>query len=308
MAEADVASGYVAAKLNSGVTDGLNRWNVEDGKLVFADEDTPDSELYYEIITVGIGGTVKADKTFAKAGETITLTMTPKKEGQTALVMGVELDENNSFVMGEKTVNVYVTFGDTFTGTEKSDVIEIMQNAKMEEVKLADYVKFENDSLTRDFTFALAEGSVLPDGLSLTDGKISGTPTQVGEYTVVFDVTDSGEESAASLMSLDPDRAQGSAQLTLTFKVVEERAYITKDYDVGKFNQAIRYSVPKGTDYVLIVAKYNDDGSLASIETTTSDEDQNDGILVVKSDENVKIMLWNSLDEMSPLCESYEVK
>ena len=308
VAEADVASGYVAAKLNSGVTDGLNRWNVEDGKLVFADEDTPDSELYYEIITVGIGGTVKADKTFAKAGETITLTMTPKKEGQTALVMGVELDENNSFVMGEKTVNVYVTFGDTFTGTEKSDVIEIMQNAKMEEVKLADYVKFENDSLTRDFTFALAEGSVLPDGLSLTDGKISGTPTQVGEYTVVFDVTDSGEESAASLMSLDPDRAQGSAQLTLTFKVVEERAYITKDYDVGKFNQAIRYSVPKGTDYVLIVAKYNDDGSLASIETTTSDEDQNDGILVVKSDENVKIMLWNSLDEMSPLCESYEVK
>lgn len=308
VAEADVASGYVAAKLNSGVTDGLNRWTVENSKLVFADEDTPDSELYHEIRTVGIGGTVKADKTFAKAGETITLTMTAKKEGQNALVMGVELDENNSFVMGDKPVNVCVTFGDTFTGTEKSDVIEIMQNAKMEEVKLADYVKFENDSLTRDFTFALAEGSVLPDGLSLNNGIISGTPTQVGEYTVVFDVTDSGEESAASLMSLDPDRAQGSAQLTLTFKVVEERAYITKDYDVGKFNQAIRYSVPKGTDYVLIVAKYNDDGSLASIETTTSDEDQNDGILVVKSDENIKIMLWSSLDEMSPLCESYEVK
>ena len=37
----------------------------------------------------------------------------------------------------------------------------------MDEIKLADYVKFENDAISRDFTFTLADGNVLPDGLKL---------------------------------------------------------------------------------------------------------------------------------------------
>ena len=39
---------------------------------------------------------------------------------------------------------------------------------------LADYVKFENDSISRDFTFTLAEENVLPDGLKLSYARISG--------------------------------------------------------------------------------------------------------------------------------------
>ncbi len=39
-----------------------------------------------------------------------------------------------------------------------------------------------------------------------------------------------------------------------------------------------------------------------------SDADTNNGKLVVNSAENVKIMLWGSLEEMRPLCESYDVQ
>ena len=305
--EADITSGYVAAKLNSGVMEGLHRWDVKNDTLVFAEEG---SKLYYEVIINEniTGGTVTADKAYARAGETVTLTMTPDKAGQSAIVTGVELDENNSFVMPNEPVGIFAVFGDVFKGTEKSDVIELMQNVEMEEIKLADYVKFENDALTRDFTFTLAEGSVLPDGLTLSDGKISGTPTQVGTYTVVFDVTDPGEESAVSLMALEPDKAVGSAQLTLTFKVAEESVFIAKGSDMADGKQTIKYHVPAGTDYVLIIAKYAENGSLSRVETINSDADTNNGKLVVNSTENVKIMLWSSLAEMRPLCESYEVK
>lgn len=44
----------------------------------------------------------------------------------------------------------------------------------MDEIRLADYVKFENDSISRDFTFTLADGNVLPDGLKLSYARISG--------------------------------------------------------------------------------------------------------------------------------------
>lgn len=43
----------------------------------------------------------------------------------------------------------------------------------MDEIRLADYVKFENDSISRDFTFTLAEENVLPDGLKLSYARIS---------------------------------------------------------------------------------------------------------------------------------------
>ena len=42
------------------------------------------------------------------------------------------------------------------------------KNVEMDEIKLADYVKFENDAISRDFTFTLADGNVLPDGIKLS--------------------------------------------------------------------------------------------------------------------------------------------
>ncbi len=236
--EDDIISGYVAAKLNSGVMEGLHRWDVKDDKLVFAEEG---SKLYYEVtINENItGGSVTADKAFARAGETVTLTITPDKAGQSAMVTGVELDENNSFVMPNEPVGIFAVFGDAFKGTEKSDVIELLQNVEMEEIKLADYVKFENADIAREFTFTLAEGSVLPDGLTLSSGKISGTPTQLGRYTVVFDVTDSGTESAVSLMALEPDTAVGSAKLTLTFNISDVQPEATPEIKVDYVNETL---------------------------------------------------------------------
>lgn len=189
VSESDISSGYVAAMLNNGVTDGLNYWNVKNSNVVFADDE---SDLYYaiEIAPNITGGTVTADKQFAKAGETVTLTVTPETEGKSAIITGVELDENNSFVMPDRGVKINAVFGDTFTGTEKNDVIELEKNVEMDEIKLADYVKFENDTISRDFTFTLADGNVLPDGLKLSYARISGTPKKAGTYTVVFDVTD----------------------------------------------------------------------------------------------------------------------
>lgn len=58
----------------------------------------------------------------------------------------------------------------------------------MDEIRLADYVKFENDSISRDFTFTLAEENVLPDGLKLSYARISGTPKKAETYYGCIDV------------------------------------------------------------------------------------------------------------------------
>lgn len=109
VSESDISSGYVAAMLNNGVTDGLNYWNVKNSNVVFADDE---SDLYYaiEIAPNITGGTVTADKQFAKAGETVTLTVTPETEGKSAIITGVELDENNSFVMPDRGVKINAVF------------------------------------------------------------------------------------------------------------------------------------------------------------------------------------------------------
>lgn len=451
--EADVTSGYVAAKLNSCVTEGLNSWAVKDGAVVFADSDDEEVEVYYEvIINENIkGGTITADKACAKAGETVTLTFTAETEGQAPIITGVELDENNSFVMPAETVRINAIFGDRFTGTEKSDVIELAENVKADDILLADYVKFENDAIEREFAFKLAEGSTLPEGLKLSYGRIVGTPVKAGEYTVVFDVTDNGA-GEVSLMALEPETAIGEAQLTLTINVAKtykvnigevtngsvtaDKTYakvgelvtltvtpdegyvlseisgvavgenntftmpakditisatfvdetvaakeytitiedaangsVAVDKTVAKMGEKIMltitpdegymlseitgievdennsfimpardvtisavfkeipvgealingtagddgkhivsYTVPEGVAYTLIVAKYNDDGSLKGVEITNSADDTNNGELIVDSSENVKVMLWSSVSEMLPLCNSYEVK
>lgn len=233
VSESDISSGYVAAMLNNGITDGLNYWNVKNSNVVFADDE---SDLYYaiEIAQNITGGTVTADKQFAKAGETVTLTVTPETEGKSAIITGVELDENNSFVMPDRGVKINAVFGDTFTGTEKNDVIELEKNVEMDEIKLADYVKFENDTISRDFTFTLADGNVLPDGLKLSYARISGTPKKAGTYTVVFDVTDNGSDMISS-MALEPNKALSNAQLTLTFRI----AKIDEIEPIGKYKDKI---------------------------------------------------------------------
>ena len=307
VSESDISSGYVAAMLNNGVTDGLNYWNVKNSNVVFADDE---SDLYYaiEIAPNITGGTVTADKQFAKAGETVTLTVTPETEGKSAIITGVELDENNSFVMPDRGVKINAVFGDTFTGTEKNDVIELEKNVEMDEIKLADYVKFENDTISRDFTFTLADGNVLPDGLKLSYARISGTPKKAGTYTVVFDVTDNGADMISS-MALEPNKALSNAQLTLTFRI----AKIDEIEPIGKYKDKIDIkekitdenvvltitptdgTIDKIATSKLYVAEYDGEGQLIGIKLG---ENQNvDGKLIITAEspktDNFKLMLWD---------------
>ena len=307
VSESDISSGYVAAMLNNGVTDGLNYWNVKNSNVVFADDE---SDLYYaiEIAPNITGGTVTADKQFAKAGETVTLTVTPETEGKSAIITGVELDENNSFVMPDRGVKINAVFGDTFTGTEKNDVIELEKNVEMDEIKLADYVKFENDTISRDFTFTLADGNVLPDGLKLSYARISGTPKKAGTYTVVFDVTDNGADMISS-MALEPNKALSNAQLTLTFRIekIDEIEPIGKYKDkidikekITDENVVLTITPTDGTiDKIatskLYVAEYDGEGQLIGIKLG---ENQNvDGKLIITAEspktDNFKLMLWD---------------
>lgn len=307
VSESDISSGYVAAMLNNGVTDGLNYWNVKNSNVVFADDE---SDLYYaiEIAPNITGGTVTADKQFAKAGETVTLTVTPETEGKSAIITGVELDENNSFVMPDRGVKINAVFGDTFTGTEKNDVIELEKNVEMDEINLADYVKFENDAISRDFTFTLADGNVLPDGLKLSYARISGTPKKAGTYTVVFDVTDNGADMISS-MALEPNKALSNAQLTLTFRI----AKIDEIEPIGKYKDKIDIkekitdedvvltitptdgTIDKIATSKLYVAEYDGEGQLIGIKLG---ENQNvDGKLIITAEspktDNFKLMLWD---------------
>lgn len=307
VSESDISSGYVAAMLNNGVTDGLNYWNVKNSNVVFADDE---SDLYYaiEIAPNITGGTVTADKQFAKAGETVTLTVTPETEGKSAIITGVELDENNSFVMPDRGVKINAVFGDTFTGTEKNDVIELEKNVEMDEIKLADYVKFENDTISRDLTFTLADGNVLPDGLKLSYARISGTPKKAGTYTVVFDVTDNGADMISS-MALEPNKALSNAQLTLTFRI----AKIDEIEPIGKYKDKIDIkekitdenvvltitptdgTIDKIATSKLYVAEYDGEGQLIGIKLG---ENQNvDGKLIITAEspktDNFKLMLWD---------------
>ena len=307
VSESDISSGYVAAMLNNGVTNGLNYWDVKNSKVVFADDE---SELYYaiEIAQNITGGTVTADKQFAKTGETVTLTVTPETEGKSAIITGVELDENNSFVMPDRGVKINAVFGDTFTGTEKNDVIELEKNVEMDEIKLADYVKFENDAISRDFTFTLADGNVLPDGLKLSYARISGTPKKAGTYTVVFDVTDNGADMISS-MALEPNKALSNAQLTLTFRI----AKIDEIEPIGKYKDKIDIK-EKITDENVVLTITPTDGTIDKIATSKLyvaeydgerqligiklGENQNvDGKLIITAEspktDNFKLMLWD---------------
>ena len=136
------------------------------------------------------------------------------------------------------------------------------KNVEMDEIKLADYVKFENDTISRDLTFTLADGNVLPDGLKLSYARISGTPKKAGTYTVVFDVTDNGADMISS-MALEPNKALSNAQLTLTFRI----AKIDEIEPIGKYKDKIDIK-EKITDENVVLTITPTDGTIDKIATS----------------------------------------
>lgn len=135
-----------------------------------------------------------------------------------------------------------------------------------------------------------------------------GTPKKAGTYTVVFDVTDNGADMI-STMALEPNKALGNAQLTLTFKI----AKTAEIEPIGKYkdkidikekitdeNVVFTITPTDGTiDEIatskLYVAEYDSEGQLIGIKLG---ESQNvDGKLIITAEspkiDNCKLMLWN---------------
>src|SRR5262249_6616840 len=59
------------------------------------------------------------------------------------------------------------------------------------------------------YSFALHTGSTFPPGLNLTNGAITGTPTQTGQFTFTIDVTDTG-------LAAGPNNCSGNRTYTVT--------------------------------------------------------------------------------------------
>ncbi len=288
--DSDTAAGFAnaAAKLNSNVSDDMKKWTAKDKELMFAGKD---DLCYYEIIIEkGIkGGSVKADKAYAKPGETVNLTIVSNDSASVPVIKGVELDENNSFVMPDNTVRISASFGDGFRATEKSDTIKLYENVAAEDIVLSEYVEFVNDDIERDFAFALAEDSVLPEGMSLSYGRIVGTPTKAGTYTVVIDVTD---PNSVSLMSLDSATAMDNAKMTLTIEVVKtykvtvgatEHGSVTADKAYAAPNERVNLVVKPDNGYAF--------GSASGVEL-----DANGSFVMPESDVEVKVVFAPTLE------------
>lgn len=135
-----------------------------------------------------------------------------------------------------------------------------------------------------------------------------GTPKKAETYTVVFDVTDNGADMI-STMALEPNKALGNAQLTLTFKITK-----TAEIEpIGKYKDNIDIKEKITDENVvftitptdgpideiatskLYVAEYDSEGQLIGIKLG---ESQNvDGKLIITAEspktDNCKLMLWN---------------
>lgn len=288
--DSDTAADFAnaAAKLNSNVSGDMKKWTAKDKELMFAGKD---DLCYYEIIIEkGIkGGSVKADKAYAKTGETVNLTIVSNDSANVPVIKGVELDENNSFVMPDNAVRISASFGDGFRATEKSDTIKLYENVAAEDIVLSEYVKFVNDDIERDFAFALAEDSVLPEGMSLSYGRITGTPTKAGTYTVVIDVTD---PNSVSLMSLDSATAIDNAKMTLTIEVVKTYKVTVGATEHGSVTADKAYAAPN--ERVNLVVKPDDGyafGSASGVEL-----DANGSFVMPESDVEVKVVFAPTLE------------
>ena len=190
----NVASGEVSYNLNKSIekleVDTLNKWSVAEDKVIFADDD---NGAVYKVTVDNIeNGTVDVDGEYVKAGETVTVTVSPYDGYELIRITGVDADENNSFVMPEGDVTVGAELLETW-------ITSIYESGKTE------------------------------------DGK-----------------------------------------------------------------QIVKYNVIE-SEYVVVYAKYDENGALISVDVITDGRD-------IIAEANSKIMIWNSVEKMEPLCESYEVK
>ena len=173
----------------------------------------------------GVTGTQPTDNSIYLKGETATVADSAyTKDGYKQTGWSVS-DKSTATVESPYTITgstvFYPVFARGFEAADKSDTIELTYN-KMASFRLSDYLQFATGvtDTTKDFTFALANGSSLPAGLTLnpTFYSIIGTPTELGSYTVSFDVTD---KKSFTLFSLRPTTSYQTGTLTLTLNITK---------------------------------------------------------------------------------------
>lgn len=97
----------------------------------------------------------------------------------------------------------------------------------------------------KGYVWALANGSTLPGGLTLSGNVISGTPTHEGNYSFAIKVTDSGSDSNTATLSLTIGGVM--AFITTTLPTASAGSLYTQAISVSGGAAPYTYSISVGT-------------------------------------------------------------
>lgn len=104
-----------------------------------------------------------------------------------------------------------------------------------------------------EITFALASGSSLPDGLSLSaDGEISGTPTEPGVHSFAVEATDGKrtvQRSFALRVNTTPQWTTAAGAISASYSVDQDGGtfqFVAADPDVTDGKQTLTYTLTDG--------------------------------------------------------------
>ena len=209
-----------------------------DAYPVLTDDNTK-SVLKVTFMTPGehVGSYTEHATDYANPNSPITLPQTPEAIGRNAFAYwttSADIAANPPFGTQENVfeapagltedTTAYAVYARQFTATDEDALISLKVGDSIE-MDLSDYIQFVDENLSVQFDtfdFAVAEGSALPAGLSLSDGKITGTAEagSAGRINVTFTVTDTAPY--VTLAELDPDPASQSANLTLQFRIIDD--------------------------------------------------------------------------------------
>ncbi|MCD8049108.1 MAG: carbohydrate-binding domain-containing protein [Clostridia bacterium] len=247
---------------------------IADGYVAYANIEDTNNVYYARVLSTGwtanvtytapfgASGTVPTDdKDYgygAKVTVDDTLPLTKGSYGQTGWSLSdADTTSVTSFAISSDTI-LYPVFARQFTDTGVSTDISLTYGEAIAEIDLNDYLQFVDTSIDTNgqFTFALADGSELPEGLELKNDVISGTPTAAttAAQSVSFTVTDNNP-GYTLFAALEGNPATVSATLTLTFNVAKATP---------------TYSVPSG-----ITAVYGDTLATVTLPTDWTWDDEN---------------------------------
>ncbi len=120
-------------------------------------------------------------------------------------------------------MTLYLIEGREFEQSSDGDITLKAECGAPFEQDLLSLLKFADGSgiTASDFEFELKDGSTLPSSFTLEGGKLKSdcVVSDIGKYSVTFNVTDKKPYSNIALAALDPNPAEFLAELTITLDV-----------------------------------------------------------------------------------------